>query len=179
IDYKVLNAKDHGGIPQNRERIFIVGFKHKKHYDRFKKLDTFKNKNISKQVVDLLENAEDIDNKYYYNDKPLFPRIKDDITESGVVYQWRRRYVRQNKNGVCPTLTANMGTGGHNVPIIRDKLGIRKLTPRECARIQGYRDTFKLPLGLIADSQIYKQLGNSVPVPLVQRIATEMLKALT
>ena len=45
------------------------------------------------------------------------------------VYQWRRVYVRENKSNLCPTLTAfNMGTGGHNVPLVRDKLGIRKLT---------------------------------------------------
>jgi len=51
------------------------------------------------------------------------------------VYQWRRKYVRENKSNVCPTLTANMGMSGHNVPLILTDKGIRKLTPRECATV--------------------------------------------
>ena len=62
------------------------------------------------------------DEKYYYNDKPLYDRIKNEIDSEDVVYQWRRGYVRANKKGVVPTLTANMGTGGHNVPIIKNSL---------------------------------------------------------
>ncbi|WP_429997452.1 DNA cytosine methyltransferase, partial [Mycoplasmopsis bovis] len=62
---------------------------------------------------------------------------------SNSIYQWRRKYVRENKNGVCPTLTANMGTGGHNVPLILTKKGIRKLTPRECFNFQGFPSSFK------------------------------------
>ena len=81
-----------------------------------------------------------------------------------------------NKKGVSPTLTANMGTGGHNVPIIYDGKGIRKFTPRECFRLQGFPDDYKLPN--IADSALYKQAGNSVTMPVVQRIASEMAKVL-
>ena len=84
--------------------------------------------------------------------------------------------MRKNKKGVCPTLTANMGMGGHNVPIIFDGKGIRKLTPRECARIQGYPDTYRLPD--LADSALYKQLGNSVSVPVLERIAQNMMKVI-
>ena len=65
-----------------------------------------------------------------------------------------------------------MGMGGHNVPIIYDGKGIRKLTPRECARLQGYPDTYILPD--LADSTLYKQLGNSVTVPVLERIAKNM-----
>jgi len=70
-----------------------------------------------------------------------------------------------------------MGTGGHNVPLIKDQKGIRKLTPRECARIQGFPNTYKLPK--IADSSLYKQIGNSVSVPVVYRIAKNMMTALS
>jgi len=108
--------------------------------------------------------------------KTLYDRIKDDIVSFDTVYQWRRKYVRENKNNVCPTLTANMGTGGHNVPLILDKKGIRKLTPRECARFQGFSDDYKLPE--IADSKLYKQFGNSVSIPVVKRVAEEMFSAL-
>ncbi len=171
IKTKVLNTMEYGNIPQNRERVYIVGFKDKKHSDNF----IFpKKKKLSVKVTDLLE--KDVPEKYYYNGKPLYEKIKDDITEEGKVYQWRRKYVRENKSGVCPTLTANMGMGGHNVPIIKDKKGIRKLTPLECARIQGFPLDFKLPD--LADSALYKQFGNSVTVTVIEAIAKEIKKAI-
>lgn len=92
------------------------------------------------------------------------------------MYQWRRQYVRENKKGVCPTLTANMGMGGHNVPLIKDKKGIRKLTPLECFRIQGFPKDYALPN--ISDSALYKQAGNSVSVPVLEAIAKQMMKAM-
>ena len=88
------------------------------------------------------------------------------------VYQFRRQYVRENKSNVCPTLTANMGTGGHNVPLVKTEYGFRKLTPRECFRFQGFPDTFKLPN--IANSHLYKQSGNSVSMPVIYRLASEI-----
>ena len=125
------------------------------------------------KVTDLLERS--VPEKYYYNGKPLYEKLKDQVKVNGV-YQWRRQYVRENKRGVCPTLTANMGTGGHNVPIINDKKGIRKLTPIECARIQGFPSTYLLPN--IADSILYKQLGNSVSVPVIEAVAKQMMSAM-
>ncbi|OGD68350.1 DNA (cytosine-5-)-methyltransferase [Candidatus Campbellbacteria bacterium RIFCSPLOWO2_01_FULL_34_15] len=171
LKVEVLNTMDYGNIPQNRERIYIVGFKDKKHYENF---EFPKPTKLKIKVTDLLE--KEVPEKYYYKDKPLFEKIKNDITEEGKVYQWRRKYVRENKSGVCPTLTANMGTGGHNVPIIKDHKGIRKLTPRECASIQGFPTDYKLPN--IADSALYKQFGNSVSVPVIEAIAKQILKAI-
>lgn len=172
IKTKVLNSMDYGNVPQNRERIYIVGFKDKTKTEEFQfpeKID------LTTQVKDLLEAT--VGEKYYYDGKPLYNRIKNDVNEEGQVYQWRRQYVRKNKKEVCPTLTANMGMGGHNVPIIKDKKGIRKLTPRECFRLQGFPDDFKLPKNL-ADSALYKQAGNSVTVPVIERIAESMMKVL-
>ena len=120
--------------------------------------------------------AHETDKKYYYNDKPLFSKIKNDINSEETVYQWRRKYVRANKKGVVPTLTANMGLGGHNVPIIKNGIGLRKLTPKECFSLQGFPEDFKLPD--IADSKLYHQAGNSVTVPLIERIAFNMKKSL-
>ena len=171
LKVKVLNSMEYGNIPQNRERIYIVGFKNKKYSDNFRFPEPVK---LTKSVIDLLE--QDVPEKYFYNGKPLYERIKDFVTEEGKVYQWRRKYVRENKKGVCPTLTANMGMGGHNVPIIKVKKGIRKLTPLECARIQGFPKSFKLPN--IADSALYKQVGNSVSVPVIKAIAKQMKKAM-
>jgi DNA (cytosine-5)-methyltransferase 1 len=67
---------------------------------------------------------------------------------------------------------ANMGDGGHNVPVIKDSWGIRKMTPRECVRLQGYGDDFIFPPHL-SHAQLGKQIGNSVTVPLVKLLADQ------
>ena len=69
-----------------------------------------------------------------------------------------------------------MGSGGHNVPLVLDDFGIRKLTPRETANFQGFPKSFVLPK--IANSKLYHQFGNSVTVPLIKKIATEIIKVL-
>lgn len=75
-------------------------------------------------------------------------------------------------NNVCPTLTANMGTGGHNVLLILDGDRIRKLTPRECFRLQTFSDDYKLPE--LANCHLYKQIGNAVTVNVIKRILEKM-----
>ncbi len=70
-----------------------------------------------------------------------------------------------------------MGSGGHNVPLIKDNKGIRKITPRECARMQGFPENYNLPKD-ISDSKLYKQLGNSVTVSVIERVAQQIRKAL-
>ena len=99
------------------------------------------------------------------------------------IYQWRRKYVRRNTSGVAPTLTANMGTGGHNVPLIvcgelsnGEKL-IRKLTPEECFAIQGFDKKYinKMSKVNIANGQKYKQAGNSIPVKVVKEITKKLI----
>ena len=168
---KVLNSMEYGNVPQNRERVYIVGFKNKKYADKFSfplPVD------LKVKITDLLE--ESVPKKYYYEGTSLYPKLKDSIKNRNTVYQWRRQYVRENKKGVCPTLTANMGMGGHNVPIVLDKKGIRKLSPLECLRIQGFPKGYKIPQG-IADSRIYKQAGNSVTVTVMERVAKNIIKA--
>lgn len=172
VKSKVLNSMEYGNIPQNRERIYIAGFKKKECIEKFNFPEP---KNLKIKISDLLEKS--VSKKYYYNGKPLYSKLKDFVKEEGKVYQWRRKYVRENKKGVCPTLTANMGMGGHNVPIIKDKKGIRKLTPLECFRIQGFPEKFSLPNNL-ADSALYKQAGNSVTVTVIEAVAKEMMKAM-
>jgi DNA (cytosine-5)-methyltransferase 1 len=65
-----------------------------------------------------------------------------------------------------------MGSGGHNVPLVLVAGGIRKLTPRECANFQGFPRSFRLPMQ--ADSKLYHQFGNSVTVPLIERIGKQI-----
>ena len=118
---------------------------------------------------------------YYYTDKyKVYQAIKDGITKSvdeNAIYQYRRYYVRENKSGVCPTLTANMGGGGHNVPLIKDDKGIRKLTPRECFNLQGFPQNYQLPTTL-SDTKLYKLSGNAVSVPVVQLLAQKIIDQL-
>lgn len=172
VKYQVLNTMNYGNVPQNRERIYIVGFKDFQQCMQF----TFPTEiPLTKTILDILEPSP-VPDKYYYNGKPLYDRLKNDVIDENTVYQWRRQYVRENKKNVCPTLTANMGTGGHNVPIIKDSIGIRKLTPLECLRLQGFPDSYVLPQ--IADSALYKQIGNSVSVPVIERIAKQIVRSL-
>jgi len=164
---------EYGNLPQNRERIYIVGFLNQKHFDKF----SFPEKiPLTKAIHDCLED-HDVDDRYYYNGKPLYEELKNEVKKRDTVYQWRRKYVRENKNNVCPTLTANMGMGGHNVPLVLNGKGIRKLTPRECANFQGFPKDYKLPK--IADSHLYKQFGNSVSIPVIEKVANQIKIALT
>ncbi len=172
VKHKVLNTKDYGRLPQNRERIYIVGFKDKDKADRFQFPGAVSN---NKDVNSILDDPIKVEPKYFYNDKLLYDRLVDDVVEENVAYQWRRQYVRKNQSGVFPTLTANMGTGGHNVPIVVQGEVIRKITPRECARLQGFPNSYKLPKEL-SDAALYQQFGNSVSVTVLKRIAEEILK---
>lgn len=172
VKTKVLNSMEYGNVPQNRERVYIVGFKSMKQHDAFEFPKPIK---LIKTIADIL--IDDVEKKYYYNDSPLYAQLKEIMKSRGTVYQWRRAYVRENKSGVCPTLTANMGMGGHNVPLVKDRRGIRKLTPRECARLQGFPESYRLPKDL-PDTKLYKQFGNSVTVSVVERVANQIMKAI-
>lgn len=174
IHHKVMNACDYGDIPQNRERIYVVGFLDSGISDSFK----FPHKvQLGTTIGDIFDFEERVDDRYYYReDSYMYDELKRDMTSVETVYQWRRTYVRENKSNLCPTLTANMGTGGHNVPLIKSRYGFRKLTPKECFMIQGFDRTFVLPEN-IADSHLYKQAGNSVVVPVIERIALEIKSA--
>ena len=172
IKYQILNTCEYSELPQNRERIYIVCFKNKQEYDGF----SFPEKiSFRKSIKDMLQS--NISNEYYYTNTRYYEQLKQEITNQETCYQWRRHYVRENKNNLCPTLTANMGTGGHNVPLILDNKGIRKLTPRECARLQGFPDEFIFP-EFLPKSALYKQIGNSVSVPVIEAIARNILIAL-
>ena len=208
-DSAVLNTCKHSYLPQNRERIFIVCFLHEKDYEAFKGLDVIKKEkekqyelrdadHLKKEVEKIIDKniSFETDSRYYYTPEK-FPHyfrkegeeipegkqrvnLEEQITEEYTFYQLRRgQYVRKNKSFVCPTLTADMGGGGHNVPLIKVKDGIRKLTPKECFRLQGFKVEesyhFPKPEKNIA---LYKQAGNSVSVDIIKTIAEEIKKAL-
>lgn len=178
VKYKVLNPVTHGCVPQNRERIYIVGFKNKVWYDNFHFPEPTNDKDMD--LLNYIDFDKKVDDKYYYNENNFkhFSLLSEEVNEKGAIYQWRRKYVRKNKNGVCPTLTANMGTGGHNVPIIYTKHGIRKLTPSECFKLQGFPDNYKLPED-VSNTHLYQQAGNSVCVSVIKRISDNIAKAIS
>lgn len=175
IKWKVMNAKDYGNLPQNRERIYIVGFRNRTAFDNFSFPKPIP---LTTKCSDLIDYNHAQPDKYYYKSgrQPFYDQLAKSVASKNSIYQWRRQYVRENKSGVVPTLTANMGTGGHNVPIIYSDSGIRKLTPREAFNIMGFPNDYKLPD--IADGQLYKQAGNSVVIPVIRRIADNIAHAL-
>ncbi len=168
---KIINTKELTSLPQNRERIYIVCVKNS--INKHQKF-SFPSKNVkTKNISSLI--SKKYDSSLIYNDSfKHFKILEKEIKSEKTIYQWRRQYVRENKNNVCPTLTANMGTGGHNVPIIKQGSVIRKLSPMECFLFQGFPKEFKLPN--IAKSHLYKQSGNSVSVPVIQLLAKEIKK---
>ncbi|MDY5129380.1 DNA cytosine methyltransferase [Actinotignum urinale] len=175
--YQVLNAMEYGNIPQNRERIYIVGFKN---VEDFNKFDFPQPVPLTTKLEDIIDFEHPVGERFYYRDGKykgdIFEQLTQAMDDPNTVYQWRRRYVRKNMSGVVPTLTANMGEGGHNVPLVRTAAGIRKLTPHECFNAQGFPESFTLPD--MATSRLYKQAGNSVCVTVIEKIAHNIVEAM-
>ena len=174
VKYSVLNAMEYGNIPQNRERIYIVAFKNTNWYKNFEFPLPIP---LTKKLSDIIDFEKKMDDKYYYTKGKykgdIYEKLMEAMDDENAIYQWRRRYVRKNKSGVVPTLTANQGEGGHNVCLIKTSKGIRKMTPHECFNTQGFPKDFKLPDNQ-SDSRLYKQAGNSVCVSVIERIANEI-----
>lgn len=177
VYYKLLNVSSYTNIPQNRERVFFVCFKTDKHPLEFRwnlkpihtvsSLQHFLDSNVPPYTYYTPESR--IWELLY---KTVKPNEDDGIVK---VYQYRRTYVRMNKSNLVPTLTANMGTGGHNIPIIHDSQGIRKLTPRECFNLQGFPETYQIENIGLSRSALYTLAGNAVNVKLVELIAKEIV----
>ena len=182
-DACIMHTAFHTDIPQNRERIFTMVALSCDHFtDQLVRVSKAIRRSPGlRTVFDYLELDHKAEEWYYF--KPTnryYPLFKKAIDAGGkeAIYQLRRNYVRRNMSGMCFTLMANMGDGGHNQPVIKDRWGIRKLTERECARLQGYKDSWlKFPKDL-SKNQAYKQVGNSITVPLVVKLADGMLTEL-
>ena len=173
VYYRVMNAMEYANVPQNRERIFIICFDPLQ-VPNHKDFSFPEKKPLTRTIKSCIDYSV-TDKKYFYGDEMShIDELRAGITSMDTIYQWRRQYVRENKSNVCPTLTANMGTGGHNVPLILTDKGIRKLTPKECLNFQGYPKSYTFPSS-ISNASKYKQAGNSVVVPLI----TEVCKRIT
>ena len=175
---KTLNAVDFG-IPQKRERIYIVCFRNDLNIDNFdfpksfkltKYLENFLIKNES-ELEDLYINRSDI----YLNNSIVDDKNSNKLISLGFVNKGGQGERIYSPKGVAITLSSNGGgvfskTGGY---LVKGKL--RKLHPRECARIMGFPDTYKISENR---NQAYKQFGNSVVVDVLQYIAIEIGKKL-
>lgn len=182
IWYDILNAVDFG-IPQNRKRIFIIGFKNKKHFSNFKFNLPKKTLKKAAEIIDFSLSTDDLKptQKAIEN---LFINLKrkkifvEEFSESDFLIASEIRPSRASVKvnpGIFPTLPAKMGTGGNNIPIIVKKNYIRKISIRECLDLMGFPKDFHLKENYM---QSYKQIGNSVVVPVVQHIFKLIKKSL-
>jgi DNA (cytosine-5)-methyltransferase 1 len=177
---KILNTLDYSDIPQNRERLFMIALSHEYFKSgRFQFPEPNRPRRL-RPVSEFLDLDRRQGDYFYFTPTSQYYPLFDAAMRSGGdgIYQLRRNYVRKNMTDTCFTLMANMGDGGHNQPVIKDRWGIRKLTPTECARLQGYDDAwFKFPEALSLN-QGYKQVGNSVTVPVVRSLASQIISSL-
>lgn len=170
VFFQVLNSKDFN-VPQNRERVFIIGFKNHDINFRFPKiessdlsiLDILENNPIKKELSKLSKSHV----LRHLKERKDYLQIKD--LEHLIAFEIRKSRTSFRYDGLSPCLTTKMGTGGNNVPYLVNKN--RCLTIRELLRIQGFPDSFK-----ITDSynNALMQIGNSVSVPVISKIITEI-----
>ncbi len=164
-DSQVLNTATHTTIPQNRSRIFLAALNR----DHFP-CNTFKfpaplEEGSLQEVREFLDLRHKAPAEYYFKPGSQYHPLFAEAMERGErdsVYQLRRNYVRENMSGMCFTLMANMGEGGHNIPVIKDRWGIRKLTPRN-VRAPGLRGFMVQDPGTsleISDLQTDRQFGH-------------------
>lgn len=164
VQYQVLRARDFG-LPQNRERIYIVGFLDDDIKFEFPK-PTFE----ETQVGNILEIQ--VDEKYTISDK-LWAGHQRRKRENKLKGKGFGYGIVDENTEYTNTLSARYYKDGSEILIKQKGKNPRKLTPRECARLQGFPDTFKIP---VSNTQAYKQFGNSVPVKVIEKVAEQMLK---
>jgi DNA (cytosine-5)-methyltransferase 1 len=172
LETRVLNTKDFG-LPQNRERIFIVGF----NLEKYKKqdLENFFNwpkiKKVKTEVEQILE--ENVGDKYTISEKLWNGHIKRKKAKQKKGHGFGYKLVN-NKSSYTSTLSARYYKDGSEILIDQSDINRRprKLTPRECGNLQGFPKRYKLNAS--SNMQLYKQLGNSVSIPVVNAIAKQI-----
>lgn len=161
-------------LPQQRIRLFMVAFSTE--YFRSGRFEFPSEQNqIPKNLNDYINFDGCVDDSYYLpEDNRYHKLISEKITNKKSIYQLRKYVVRAKEPNVCPTLTANMGDGGHNVPFIVDSRGLRKLTEYECLKLQGFPSSYSFPDD-VPRNRRYSQVGNAVPVPLGALVAEQVV----
>lgn len=172
VTWQVMNAKEYGDLPQQRNRIYIVAFKNESDINRFRfpeKID------LTRTAFDLFDKKKKED-KYYMDGHRMWSRMMEYMDKRDRVYRFTDWGLSRSREGICPTLLAAMGSRFERIPFFYDDYSVRLLTPRECARLQGFPESYQFPNKY--EKQIYKQIGNSVAVPVVRRIAQNIIAAL-
>lgn len=171
IRYRVLRASEYGNVPQIRDRIYVVAFREQQDCDCFcypEKLE------LQANIETILKRSEQKHPVYYYStDDEFGQKAQNIVTSKSSIYRVYNNDVRIILNSMCPTLTASMGVKKNHVPLVRDYFGVRKITIQECLDFQGFPKEFKFPHTITLDDA-YKQIGNSVCVPVIKRIAEKI-----
>lgn len=174
VYYRVLASNDYGNLPQIRKRIYIVAIRE----------DTSNRLYQYPEPIELTLKSSDIINRsvkqhdiYYYTEGKMYDRLVAHMKDRKAIYRITDTEVRWTKNQMCPTLTANMGTHKDRVHVVWDDYGIRKMTLRECLDFQGFPKEFYFPNTITIDDA-YKQIGNTVSVPVIARLATKIKEML-
>ena len=168
----ILSSREISGGPQRRERLYIIAY----HSDFFKKnFFNFSNfKSVDPQDLwSLLDTTNKQDKRLYLDEDSKYHMMLDQSLKKHsdkLLYQIRRVGVRVCPKNICPTLTANMGSGGHNVPFLKDKWGIRKLSINECLRLQGYEPGEIIFPEDLPMSYKYMMIGNAIHAGTVERV---------
>ena len=170
LDYEVFTEVLDGGkfVPQHRERVFIVGFDRKRFGNNIEFQFDFQPPVKAPKLKDILE--KNVDEKYTLSDH-LWQYLQD----YAVKHQAKGNgfgYGLADLNGITRTLSARYYKDGSEILIPQKNKNPRRLTPRECARLQGYDDSFVIT---VSDTQAYRQFGNSVVVPLITAIAGKIV----
>jgi DNA (cytosine-5)-methyltransferase 1 len=175
VRYKVMDAHEYGNLPQPRSRIFIIAFLNYRDCDNFEYPETVM---LTVGINDIINRSERKHDVYYYGkDSMIMQKYGNQIFDRNYIYRISDKGLIRVKNSFCPTLTANMGTYPNRVPIVKDDFGVRKLTLRECLDFQGFLSDFKFPKNITINNA-YKQIGNSICVPVIAKIARHIANAL-
>ena len=181
----VANVKDYTKLPQDRERLFMVATS-KEHfsYNPFSPTSVKQIRSGGLLPLNAFINCSSRapEEAYLHEENRYCKMIREKI-ESGEslenLYQLRRSYVREKKQGICPTLTANMGNGGHNVPFVRDKWGVRKLSVDEVASLQGFEtDSHPLFPPAVPEKDRYRLIGNAACIHLTALVGSACMQIL-
>ena len=174
VYYKVMAANEYGNLPQIRKRIYIVAVRDDIAHRLYQHPEPME---LTFRSTDIIHRNERQNDVYYYNETKMFDYLADKMRDRNAIYRITDTEVRWTKNQMCPTLTANMGTYPDRVPVVWDDFGIRKLTLRECLGFQGFPKEFYFPNTITIDDA-YKQIGNSVCVPVIYYIAKKIQEIL-
>jgi DNA (cytosine-5)-methyltransferase 1 len=174
VYYRVLASNDYGNLPQIRKRIYIVAIREDISNRLYQYPEPMELTLKSSDIINRSVKQHDI---YYYTEGKMYDRLVAHMKDRKAIYRITDTEVRWTKNQMCPTLTANMGTHKDRVHVVWDDYGIRKMTLRECLDFQGFPKGFYFPNTITIDDA-YKQIGNTVSVPVIARLATKIKEML-